>query len=169
MSRSGSLLPVAGDGGPPPAAKRHSDSGGVSLLALGFALVVLALVLVGVSATQLHLDRLRLAHVADELALDAADAMDLGAYYAGSAPIPSGDAAIEVDVSIARAVVERRAAAVAARHGLSGVVVLDVSVSDGSTVTVVVGVTVAPALDLSGVIPWTDGVALTSTGTARVH
>ncbi|HEY6798381.1 MAG TPA: hypothetical protein VI248_27190, partial [Kineosporiaceae bacterium] len=52
------------------------------MLLLGYALIVLAVVFAGASATAVHLARHRLLSVADAAALDAADALDARRYYA---------------------------------------------------------------------------------------
>lgn len=60
-----------------------ADGGQVSLLILGLTLVAAMLVVGGVAITSAHLSRMRLLDAADGAALDAADALDVGAYGAG--------------------------------------------------------------------------------------
>jgi hypothetical protein len=67
------------------------EDGQISLLLLGYALIVLAVVFTAASATAVHLARHRLLSVADGAALDAADALDSRRFYAevggaGAAP-----------------------------------------------------------------------------------
>ncbi len=144
------------------------EAGNVTLLSLGFAIVVILLILVGAAVTGVHLDRTRLNHVADELALDAADAMDVGLYYAGGAERPTDVAGITVSLAEAQRVVSIRLPTVEARYGMSGVEVLMVSSTDGHTVTVTVAATVHPLFGQGGWIPLND-VTLTATSSARVH
>ena len=55
------------------------DEGTIGILTLGFTVLALMLILVVSAATSVHLTRLRLTHLADELAEDAADAVDAAA------------------------------------------------------------------------------------------
>ncbi len=57
------------------------DDGQVTILVIGFVVVVLALIAVVVSATQVHLERTRLAALADLAALDAAEQISDAAYF----------------------------------------------------------------------------------------
>jgi hypothetical protein len=70
---------------------RRDDGGQTTVLILGYAVVVLALILTVASATTVHLTRHRLLSVADGAALDAADALDNRRFYAelgGAGPGP---------------------------------------------------------------------------------
>ena len=71
---------LAGDGG--------REQGQIMLLTLAFGTLVLALVLVVASASAVHIERKRLLALADGAAADAADAIDLAAYYAAPAGAP---------------------------------------------------------------------------------
>jgi hypothetical protein len=72
------------------------DDGQILLLALGYALIALALVAVAVDATAVHLARTQLLDAADAAALDAADAVDPASVYAGglARDVPLSDAAV---------------------------------------------------------------------------
>jgi Putative Flp pilus-assembly TadE/G-like len=59
------------------------ESGQVTLLVLGFAVVVMVLVTGSVAATSAQLSRMRLIDAADGAALDAADSLDAGTYDRG--------------------------------------------------------------------------------------
>ncbi len=148
--------------------KADRDEGSVTLLSLGFAIVAILLILVGAAVTGVYLDRTRLVHVADELALDAADAMDVGTYYAGGAPRPTEDAGIAVSEASVRAVVASRLPAAESRRGLEGVQIVEVSCVDGHTVTVVVAMVSHPQFGLDSWLPW-GGVTIVATSSARVH
>jgi hypothetical protein len=70
---------------------RRPDDGQITVLVLGYALIVLALILTAASATAVHLTRHRLLAVADGAALDAADALDRQRFYVeigGAGPGP---------------------------------------------------------------------------------
>ena len=146
----------------------EDEEGNVTLLSLGFTMVAILLILVGAAVTGIHLDRTRLNHVADELALDAADAMDVGLYYAGGAERPTDVAGVTVSLVAAERVVSMRLPIVEARYGMSGVKILTVASTDDHTVTVTVSVTVHPLFGQGGWIPLSD-VTLTATSSARVH
>ncbi|MBN2177766.1 MAG: Tad domain-containing protein [Demequinaceae bacterium] len=146
----------------------QSDRGNITLLSLGFAVFAILLILVGAAVTGVHLDRTRLQHIADELALDAADAMDTGAYYTGLAPRPTSEAGIAVSVVNAGRVASSRLPGLEAQYGMDGVTLVEVTSLDGHTVTVTVTVVVHPLFGSSGWLPLGD-ITLTATASARVH
>ena len=145
----------------------RDDAGGISVLSLGFAIVGITLVLVGVVATDLHLHRVRLLSVADEVALDAADALDVDAYYRGELPRPSDDAAIVLDDSRVALQATRALDRAARRHALQGLVLEEAYSPDGRTVVVTVSMVVRPPLRLGVLAPWSDGVRIEATSSAR--
>lgn len=145
----------------------RNDRGNITVLSLGFAIFVILLVFVGAAATGVHVDRTRLQHLADELALDVADAMDVGAYYAGTVPRPNDDAAIAISTETARRVAAESLPVLEDRHGLEGVQIVEVGSPDGHTVVVTVSVVVHPLFG-SGRLPLGD-VTLIATSSARVH
>ena len=82
----------------------RGDEGQILLLALGYVVVALLLVTALVSASAVHLERKRLVQLADTAALDAADALEPGTFYA--AGVGAGDGAPLSDASVRRAVAE---------------------------------------------------------------
>lgn len=76
------------------------ESGQISLLILGFAVVVILLVVGTVAVTSVELSRMRLLDAADAAALDAADSLDSTAYARGL-----GGAVTLTDASVRRTAV----------------------------------------------------------------
>jgi Flp pilus assembly protein TadG len=75
--------------------RRGGEEGQVTLLVLGFAVVVIVLVLGTVAATSAQLSRMRLLDAADGAALDAADSLDAGTYELGVGDaVPVSDATV---------------------------------------------------------------------------
>jgi hypothetical protein len=74
------------------------EAGQISLLILGFAVVVILLLVGTVAVTSVELSRVRLLDAADGAALDAADTLDPVAYRRGL-----GDAVALSDASVQRA------------------------------------------------------------------
>ena len=139
------------------------------LLTLGFVVIALLLVLVVSAATQVHLARMRLTHVADELALDAADALDVEGYYAGELPEPGDTGVITLAPGALSAIVEDRVADAADRAGLPPTQVVDAMTGDGFTATVTVRTVVHPLFGVDALLPFADGVTLTATASARSY
>jgi hypothetical protein len=150
-------------------AREADDAGSISLLTLGFAILAIVLILVVSAATQIQLQRTRLTQMADELALDAADAMDVPAYYAGAAERPTDEAAVGLSPASMRAVVNGRLAGYAGRYHLDHVSVVAVGSPDGKTAVVSVAVVVRPLFGLEALLPWSDGITLTATSSARAR
>lgn len=130
---------------------------------LGFVLVAVALITVVVAATGVHLDRKRLLDLADLSALDAADALSDDGYFAAAdgRPVPLTSDSV-------RAAVERYVRDhpdPAARW--ETVQVLEASTPDGRTA--VVRLRAVSRLALVGPLlePWSDGVRIEATATAR--
>lgn len=137
------------------------------LLSLCFALVCLLLVTVVVSASAVHLERKRLAAVADSLAVAAADELDLEAYFEGEMPAPDIDGTVFLtDGGVAAAVAEHLAAWPADSLP-SGVVVDRAWTPDGRTAEVRLRALARPALLTWVLAPWADGIALHASASAR--
>jgi len=149
-----------------PARSARDDAGSISLLSLGFLVVTALLVAVIAAATAVHLAAIRLANLADELAIDAADTLDVPAYYAGQAALPRPDAAIEVtpgrmDAEVLAHLQERATTTLATAR------VVDVRSPDGTTAVVTLTMTVHPIMAVEPLLPWLDGIELRATGSAR--
>ena len=150
-------------------ARGVEDEGSISLLTLGFAILAIVLILVVSAATQVQLQRTRLTQLADELALDAADAMDVPAYYAGAADRPTDQAAVGLSPASMRAVVSGHLGEYASRYHLEDVNIVAVSSPDGKTAVVTVTVVVRPPFGLEALLPWSDGLSLTARSSARAR
>lgn len=144
----------------------RGDEGQVTLLVLGFVLLAVALITVVVAATGVHLDRKRLFDLADLSALDAADALSDSGYFADGTgahqrPVPLTSDSV-------RAAVERYVRDhpdPTARW--ETVQVLEASTPDGRTAVVRLGAVSKLALVGPLLQPWSDGVRIEATATAR--
>ena len=145
---------------------RRGDDGQVTLLVLGFVVLAVALITVVVAATGVHLDRKRLLDLADLATLDAADSVTDGGYFAaGATPAASG---VPLTSEAVRATVEqylREHPDPAARW--SAVQVLDARTPDGRTAEIRLVAVSRLALVGPLLAPWTDGVRIEATATAR--
>jgi hypothetical protein len=133
--------PVVGDPAAPTPRRRlparATDTGSVTLLSIAFGALALLLLTAVVSATGVHLEQKRLLSLADELALEAADAVDLAAFYRGEAPPPTADGVVPLtDADVRRAVDEYLAAHLAVVADLEGLQVVDAGSDDGRTARV---------------------------------
>lgn len=142
------------------------DDGNISLLTLGVLVLALMTLLVISAATSVHVQRLRLVHLADEMALDAADALDLDRYYAGEVRHPTGDAAIDVAQRRMEEAVAQHLAGRDPAH-LEGVRVLAVTTPDGATAVVTLSQRVYPLFQLEVLMPFADGIEIRAVGSAR--
>jgi len=147
----------------------HDDEGTIMLLTLGFTVLALLLVLVVAAATQVHLQRMRLTHVADEIALDAADAMDLDDYYAGRVGAPTDNAVVPLSPQLLADIAEQRVPSAAARAGLPPTALVSAITHDGRSATVTVRTVVHPLFGIDALLPFANGVTLTATSSARAY
>jgi hypothetical protein len=141
------------------------EDGQVLLLILVYALIAVALVTVVVSASAVHLQRKRLLSVADAAALDAADALDAGAFYAdGTAPgqgVPLTDASVRTSV-------QEYVALIDAPSRFEGFAVApSTGTPDGRTAEVTLVAVARPPLLSSVISAFSDGVGLRVTARAR--
>jgi uncharacterized membrane protein len=161
-------------GGTPqlPAGRRRpprGDDGRILLLGLLYGLLAILLVTVVVSATGVHLERKRLLAVADLAALEAADALDEGAYF-GRGDVAGGagaadDVVVLTDGSV-RAAVESYLATASPPAGLEDLALVDAT-TDGDAVTVTLAARSRPVLLTYVTAGWSDGVDLVVTSSAR--
>ena len=73
--------------GPSPL-RRPPEDGQIAVLILGLFVIVLVFILGAIDVTAAQLARMRLLDTADAIALDAADALDIGAVYEGGVEGP---------------------------------------------------------------------------------
>jgi hypothetical protein len=140
------------------------DSGQATWLAIGYALIALVLITVVVSASAVHLERKRLLALADLAALDAADAIDAAAYYGRRGDVP-GSLVVLGEGEVRAEVVDYLTAA-APEARLADLALVDAR-TDGRTATVTLHAVAHPPL-LSWVLaPWSDGIDLVVTSSAR--
>ena len=145
------------------------DDGQVTILVIGFVVVALALVAVVVSATQVHLERTRLAALADLAALDAAGQVSDAAYFgpADVGEVPSGGTLVASDADIAARVDAYLVGHPDAAARWTDLRVLAAGSPDGSTVRVRLGAVVRPAWTAWVLAPFTSGIAIAASSSAR--
>jgi hypothetical protein len=152
------------------AGRGSSETGSITLLSIAFAALALLLMTAVVSATSVHLERKRLLALADELALEAADALDLAAFYRGEAPPPTTDGVVPLtDADVRRAVDQYldEHGDVVARH--ERLVVTEAVSDDGRTARVSLAAVARPPLLSWITAAWSDGIALRATSSARAR
>jgi hypothetical protein len=141
-----------------------TDAGSVTLLSIAFGALALLLMTAVVSATAVHLEHKRLVALADTLALEAADALDVAGFYRGQAPPPTADGVVPLtDDDVRRAVEEH----LAAHPPAADVRVTEAGTDDGRTARVTVTGLARPPLISWITAPWSDGIALVATASAR--
>ncbi|GII99566.1 hypothetical protein Slu03_19440 [Sediminihabitans luteus] len=136
------------------------------VLTAAFVAFALALTAVVVSVTAIHLDRKRLADLADATALAAADAVAADDLYAGGARPEAGGGLALSDDSVHDAAVEFLAEAVGP-SSLDGVVLVDASSPDGRAAHVELAVVSRPVLVSWVTAAWSGGVTVRAGATAR--
>ena len=140
----------------------RDDDGQIMLMAIGYAIVALLLVTAVVSASGIHLERKRLLSLADLAALAAADSIDQHAYFTRD---PAGDLVRLADDEVRTEVIDYLTTAAPAAD-LDGVELLTVT-TQGRTATVTLRSIARPALVSWITAPWSDGIELVVTATAR--
>lgn len=143
----------------------RGEDGQVLLLILVYTLITVTLVTVVASASAVHLERKRLLALADAAALDAADAVDLGAFFADGAS-PGGGVPL-TDASV-RASVEEYVELAGAPGRFDGfAVAASTGTPDGRTAEVTLVATAEPPLLSIVIAAFSDGIPLVVTGRAR--
>lgn len=141
----------------------HNDEGNVSVLTLGWIVLALLALLVMAAASEVHLDRTRLASLADEAALAAVYAADGYGYLGGDSEQPGGG----LDQAAMSAAVDNWLAG-DPRPWVEEVAVLSVTGGSDGTATVRLGRTVTPLFTLEAMGPFNLGIDLTVEGRSRV-
>lgn len=142
--------------------RRRDEDGTIGILTLGFAVLAIMLILVISAATSVHLTRLRLADLADELAEDASDAVSGEGYFTASSG--TGDVRLarsRMSDAVVAHVTER------ATDRLDGVRIVSVDAPDAVTARVTVEIVVYPLFGLEALMPFADGITVTATGQSR--
>lgn len=131
---------------------RRDERGQITVMTVGFLVVLGLLVVVVVNASGAYLERQRLASVADGAALAAADGLRVEAFYETGA--------VELDHAAARRMAAEYVAATGARVG-----VLDVSF-DGDIVTVRLERAISFAIAPPG---WSAGTTVVAEASAELR
>lgn len=144
------------------------EAGQITLLSIAFAALALLLMTAVVSATSVHLERKHLLVLADDLALAAADSLDLDAFYGGRAAAPSTGAVVPLtDTGVRRSVAASLGALPGTGSGLDGLQVESAGSPDGRTARVTLTAVARPALISWVTAPWSDGILMRVTSSAR--
>ncbi len=169
---------------------RTTEDGQVTILLIGFVVVALALIAVVASAAQVHVERTRLAALADLAALTVAERVSDEAYFAPSdrtyaAAVPgatggklpgsdlaasrcaAGTALAASDDEIAAAVDDYLTGHPDAAARWTGLRVVDAGSPDGRTVRVTLGAVVRPAWTAWVLAPFGDGIGIGASSAAR--
>lgn len=147
----------------PPRFEPRGEDGNVSVLTLGWLVVALLALLAMASASQVHMDRARLASLADEVALVAASAAAAHGDSPGEDSRSGGGAD---ETAMVGAVHDWLAGD--ARPWVGEVAVVAVTGAADGTVTVQLGRTVTPLFELEALGPFNVGIDLAVEGRSRV-
>ena len=141
---------------------RRDDEGTIGILTLGFAVLAIMVILVVSAATSVHMTRMRLAHLADELAEDASDAISSDGYFTATDGVDDVRLAqVRMSDAVFAHVSERDTGR------LDGVQIVSVEASDAVSARVTVQITVYPLFGLEVLMPFADGITVTATGQSR--
>ena len=141
---------------------RRDDEGTIGILTLGFAVLAIMVILVVSAATSVHMTRMRLAHLADELAEDASDAISSDGYFTATDGVDDVRLAqVRMSDAVVAHVTERDTGR------LDGVQIVSVEAPDTVSARVTVQITVYPLFGLEALMPFADGITVTATGQSR--
>ncbi|WP_235929565.1 pilus assembly protein TadG-related protein [Cellulomonas citrea] len=136
----------------------------MTILTIGVVVLALALTLVLAAATSVHLQRTRLAALADLAALDAADGIDDPSYFRPGADAPGRPVVPLTDAGVSAGV--ERYLAEHAEPGLDQLDVVEAS-TDGGSVHVVLTAVAHPTLLGPWLASWVPDVRVEATSSAR--
>ncbi|WP_062076689.1 pilus assembly protein TadG-related protein [Demequina globuliformis] len=135
------------------------DAGSISVLSLGWVVVVLVAALTVAVVSDVHVQRTRLAALADGIVLEAVGAGSHGYYEAAR-----GSALTSADVAAIAAV---RTTSGAPSRWSTTAVVTEASAPDQQSARVTLARTVPLLFGLDALAPWSDGVTISASATAR--
>lgn len=141
--------------------RQRDDEGTIGILTLGFTVLTLIVLFVVASATAVHVAQMRLVHLADELAVDAADALNTPGYFAGRPGDEPELAHERMQDAVTRHVDTRGTGT------LDGVRLVGVGTTEDGSATVTIEMVVYPLFGLEALMPFADGITLTATGQSR--
>lgn len=143
------------------------DAGHITLLSIAYAAVALGLILTVVTATDVHLERKRLLGLADGAALAASAALDHEEYYARQlAGIGDGGSVILTYASVRDAVSDYLQDAPGTGR-LTDIRLTTATSPDGRSADVTLTARTRPLLLSAITAPWSDGIGLQVTTSAR--
>lgn len=145
---------------------KDAESGQVMLLGIACCALALAMIGVGSSAAALYLERKALWALADSAAAVAANQPDLSGVYDGRGP----GGPLLTDASVWAAVEGHLASAPASvvlRHDALAIS-SPTGAPDGASAQVTLSAVARPPFVPWALLPWTDGIAITVTSTARL-
>ena len=140
------------------------DDGRITLLTLGFGVVLVALIAVIVAASSIHLERKRLFVLADSAAVRAADALDEAMYYADDDSLDGGPLRQR---SVREAVAEHLTQSQLASRFVGLRIAEPTGTEDSRTAVVTLRATARPALVPWMLVPWSGGFEIRATSRGR--
>lgn len=141
--------------------RQRDDEGTIGILTLGFTVLTLIVLFVVASTPVVHVAQMRLVHLADELAVDAADALNTPGYFAGRPGDEPELAHERMQDAVTRHVDTRGTGT------LDGVRLVGVGTTEDGSATVTIEMVVYPLFGLEALMPFADGITLTATGQSR--